>query len=183
MTSLAFLKRMDNAWKEWGPIVTEWQESEAVLENSPPPVDDPKGDSEDDRMAWLARMNTAVAAEASSGDDTSWRKAMTEVGKFTNAEWDTLVELNRCAWCRTPSVVLKKCKGQCSTKFVRSSVFILRCVSDRHTFTNPGIATRLVRSKIGQTTRRSVSIIITQSRIALNLYGYHLTILLGKTSR
>lgn len=117
MTSLVFLEHMDDAWAEWGPIVTEWQESVSVFESSlPPPVDVPNDDSEEGYLAWSERVNNAVAAEGSNGDDTSWRKAMAEVGKFTSAEWDSLVEMNRCAWCRTPSVVLKKCRGQCSTK-------------------------------------------------------------------
>lgn len=107
---------MDDAWNEWGPIVTKWQESVVAFEESPPPVDVPKDDSEEGYTAWLEQVNVAIAAEGSSGDDTSWRKAMTEIGKFTSAEWDTLVELNRCAWCRTPSVVLKKCRGQCSAR-------------------------------------------------------------------
>ncbi|KAA1477626.1 hypothetical protein DENSPDRAFT_808815 [Dentipellis sp. KUC8613] len=106
LACMELVTRMQKAWKDWDKIIRD--HADVRSEISP-------AKAEDDLASWLEQID--IEDPGVCGHDHRHRDAnTTHISLEIND-----VELNRCSWCRNPSVVLKKCSGCGKTKYCDST--------------------------------------------------------------
>lgn len=110
LTCLAYLERLDRAWSDWGPCIDEWED---ILEKNPTPEMDVPENPESE-AAWLESLDAAEKREVAV--DGAFATPAKPGDQWTIAELDSQASLRRCTWCRAPSAVLRKCKGDCAAR-------------------------------------------------------------------
>ncbi|TFY50759.1 hypothetical protein EVG20_g11346 [Dentipellis fragilis] len=106
LACMELVSRMQNAWKEWDKIIHA--HSDVRSEISP-------AKAEDDLADWLEQID--IEDPGVCGHDHRHRDGITTHLSLGVND----VELNRCSWCRNPSVVLKKCSGCGKTRYCDST--------------------------------------------------------------
>lgn len=109
-TCLAYLDRLDHAWNEWGPCIDEWDVIHK--KNSIPDTDLPMNSQSE--AAWLESLDAAYKRDAAI--DGGFANPAKPEDRWTIADLESQASLRRCTWCRAPSVVLRKCKGECPAR-------------------------------------------------------------------